>query len=262
LSFGDLAPITLAAVGALMVAVWLLSIALRDASIVDIVWGLGFVVIAVVGYLRGEGFDGRRALLTVLTAAWGLRLALHLLVRNWGAGEDYRYRAMRRRWGPRFPLISLVTVFALQGVIMWVVSLPVQAAQVAPTPDTLTWVDAVGVAVWAVGLTFEVVGDWQLRRFKADPANKGKVMDRGLWRYTRHPNYFGDATTWWGLGIIAVAAGAWWSLVGPLVMTVFLMRVSGVPMLERRLTRTRPGYEEYARRTSAFVPLPPKNRGG
>lgn len=255
--FGELAPIALAAVGGLMVTIWLLSLLLRDASIVDIVWGLGFVLIAVVGYVRADGYDVRRALVLVLTAVWGLRLALHLLARNWGAGEDYRYRAMRRRWGPRFPWISLVTVFALQGVLMWIVSVPVQAAQAASTPDSFVWTDALGTVLWVTGFFFEVVGDGQLRRFKADPENKGKVMDRGLWMYTRHPNYFGDAFLWWGLGVIAAGTGAWWSLVGPLVMTVFLMRVSGVPLLERRMARTRPGYEDYARRTSAFVPLPP-----
>lgn len=260
MTFGDLAPITLAAVGVLMIAVWLLSLVVHDASIVDIVWGLGFVMIAALGCARADGFAGRRTLVTVLTAIWGLRLGLHLLVRNWGAGEDYRYRAMRRRWGPRFPFVSLVTVFLLQGVLMWIVSLPVQAAQVASTPDHIVLLDVAGVALWAIGLFFEVVGDAQLRRFKADSVNQGKVMDRGLWRYTRHPNYFGDATMWWGLGLIAVGTGAWLSLIGPLVMTVFLLRVSGVPLLERRMSRTRPGYEDYVRRTSSFVPLPPKRR--
>jgi len=259
-TFGDLSPTTLAAVAALMVLVWLLSLAVRDASIVDIVWGLGFAMIAVVGYVRAEGYPARRTLVAVLTMVWGVRLAVHLLMRNWGAGEDYRYQAMRRRWGTRFPVVSLVTVFGLQGVIMWVVSLPVQAAQVSPTPGRLTVLDGVGIAAWVVGFAFEVVGDWQLRRFKADPDNAGRVMEKGLWRYTRHPNYFGDATMWWGLGIIAVATGAWWALLGPLVMTIFLLRVSGVPLLERRMSRTRPGYAEYAARTSSFVPLPPKRK--
>lgn len=258
MTFGDIAPITAAAVGALMLAVWAVSVTIRDASIVDTVWGLGFVMIASVGFFYADGLGARRAPVTALVAVWGLRLAMHLLVRNWGNGEDYRYQAMRRRWGPRFPVISLVTVFALQGVIMWTVSLPVQAAQVAS--DELGWTDVLGACVWAFGLFFEATGDQQLRRFSSDPGNKGKVMDRGLWRYTRHPNYFGDATLWWGLGIIAAGTGAWWSLVGPLAMTVFLLRVSGVPLLERRLKRTRPGYAEYAARTSAFVPLPPRRK--
>ncbi len=257
MTLGDLAPITLGVVVALMITVWLVSVVVRDASIVDIVWGLGFVLIALLGAFLGAETP-RARLVGALTAIWGMRLALHLFQRNRGKGEDYRYRAMRRRWGPRFPVISLVTVFLLQGTLMWIVSLPVQAAQIAITPARLTVVDAVGAALWLTGFAFEMIGDEQLRRFKAGPATDGKVMDRGLWRFTRHPNYFGDATMWWGLGIIAVATGAWWSLIGPLVMTVLLLRVSGVPLLERRMVRTRAGYEDYVRRTSAFVPLPSK----
>ncbi|HYZ92261.1 MAG TPA: DUF1295 domain-containing protein [Actinomycetota bacterium] len=257
MSFGELAPVTAGAVAALMVIVWVVSVAVRDASIVDIVWGLGFVLIAVLGLIVGTEAP-RARLAGALTVIWGVRLAIHLFRRNAGKGEDYRYQAMRRRWGPRFPLISLVTVFLLQGTLMWIVSLPVQAAQSSATPAGLTAADAIGTALWFVGFVFESIGDEQLRRFKADPANQGKVMDHGLWRYTRHPNYFGDATLWWGLGVIGLAAGAWWALIGPLVMTVFLLRVSGVPLLERRMSRTRPGYADYVRRTSAFVPLPPK----
>jgi steroid 5-alpha reductase family enzyme len=256
-TFGELAPVTALAVGALMVSLWVLSVMLRDASIVDIFWGLGFVTIAIIGLVGGTQ-TLRARLVGALTIIWGIRLAMHLLRRNLGTGEDYRYRAMRRRWGTRFPVISLVTVFLLQGVLMWIVSLPVQAAQSATTPTGLTVVDAIGAAVWFIGFVFETIGDEQLRRFKADPDNAGKVMDRGLWRYTRHPNYFGDATLWWGLGIIAVSTQSWWALAGPAVMTVFLLRVSGVPLLERRMSRTRPGYEDYVRSTSAFVPLPRK----
>jgi steroid 5-alpha reductase family enzyme len=259
LTLGDLAPITALAVGALMLATWLLSLARRDASIVDVVWGLGFAMIAVIGAFVGTG-NSRTRLVATLTLFWGIRLAGHLYQRNRGTGEDYRYAAMRRRWGNRFPVVSLFTVFLLQGVLMFAVSLPVQAAQTATTPSTLTAVDAVGTALWLTGFLFEVVGDEQLRRFKADPENEGEVMDRGLWRYTRHPNYFGDATLWWGLGVMALATGAWWSVVGPIVMTVLLLRVSGVPLLERRLKRTRPAYAEYAARTSSFIPLPPNER--
>ena len=257
MTFGELAPVVLASVGALMIAVWLLSLMLRDASIVDIVWGLGFAIVAVLGTFLGADTP-RARLIGALTVIWGVRLATHLFRRNVGKGEDYRYRAMRRRWGERFPVVSLVTVFLLQGLLMWIVSLPVQAAQTATTPSDLTVVDAIGAALWLVGFAFESIGDEQLRRFKADPANEGTVMDRGLWHYTRHPNYFGDATLWWGLGIIAISTGAWWALIGPLVMTVLLLRVSGVPLLERRMARTRPGYEDYVRKTSSFVPLPPK----
>ena len=252
---------TAAAVVALMLLTWLVSVVLKDASIVDIAWGFGFVVIAWVALATADGYDGRRWLITLLTTAWGLRLTAYLFFRNKGKGEDYRYRAMRRRWGPRFPIISLVTVFALQGVLMYIVSMPVQVAQLSGTPDNLTVLDFVGAAVCIAGIGFESIGDWQLSRFKADPANAGKVMDRGLWRYTRHPNYFGDALVWWGLFLVALSR--WENLLvifAPIVMTVLLTRVSGVPLLEASLTRRREGYAEYIRRTSSFIPRPPKKQ--
>lgn len=242
----------------LMVSTWLLSVLIKNASIVDIAWGLGFVVVAWVSRIVGEGDDARQWLLTIMTSVWGLRLGAYLFWRNTGHGEDYRYRAMRKRWGPRFPLISLVTVFALQGTLMWIVSIGVQLGQADATPS-LGAIAYVGVAVYLVGLFFEVVGDAQLARFKADPDSAGKVMDRGLWRYTRHPNYFGDACVWWGLALVAAETGSGaWGLVGALVMTVLLRRVSGVTLLERSLRKRREGYEQYIARTSAFVPRPPK----
>lgn len=252
---------TAAVIAAMMVAVWLLSLARRDASVVDIFWGMGFVLVAWTALVVGDGYGGRKILITLMASAWGLRLSLYLLWRNWGKGEDFRYQRMREHWGPRFGLISLFTVFALQGVLMWVVSLPLQAAQVGG-PDHFSWVDWVGLSVFAVGLLFESVGDWQLARFKADPANKGRVMDRGLWAYTRHPNYFGDAVVWWGIFLVAMSAPSnAWTIVGPALMTFLLVRVSGVALLERSLVKRRPGYEEYVERTSAFIPWPPK-RGG
>ena len=200
-------------------------------------------------------------LVAVLTTLWGLRLAGYLASRNLGKGEDYRYQAMRRRLGARFPLVSLFTVFGLQGVLMWIVSLPVQTAQVPDTPSGLVALDFAGIGLWCAGMFFETVGDLQLARFKADPGNGGRVMDRGLWRYTRHPNYFGDFCVWWGLYAIALATGdAWWAVVGPLVMSVLLLRVSGVTLLERHMEKRRPGYDEYARRTSEFFPRPPRRR--
>lgn len=243
----------------LMLVLWLSSLALRDASIVDRFWGAGFVLVSAVTLFYGDGALLRSALLTGLVAIWGLRLSLHLTRRNWGEGEDYRYQAMRRSWGDRFWLVSLGTVFLLQGLLLWIVSLPVQKGASAPRPESLTLLDALGVALWLVGFTFEAVADAQLRRFLADPENRGRVMDRGLWRYTRHPNYFGDAVVWWGLFSIALATpGSWWTVASPLAMTFLLTRVSGVPMLERRLLRSRPGYAEYVARTSAFFPWPPK----
>ncbi len=194
-----------------------------------------------------------------LCALWGGRLGSYLLWRNWGAGEDYRYRAMRRRHGDRFGRVSLVTVFGLQGVLQWIVSLPLQVAILAPTQPGLGALDALGAGLVALGLGSEAIGDWQLARFKRDPANAGRVMDRGLWRYTRHPNYFGDSLVWWGLYAIACGApGGVLTLPGPALMTWLLLRVSGVALLERSLMARKPGYAEYAARTSAFLPWPPR----
>lgn len=241
-------------------ALWLLSLFLRDASIVDVYWGPGFAAIAAVTFLVAEGDHPRRMLVLVLAAIWGLRLGGYLLWRNAGKGEDYRYVAMRVHHGPRFWWVSLFTVFLLQGALQWIVSLPLQLTQAAPGPSALGAWDALGGVLVATGLFFEAVGDGQLARFKADPANRGRVMDRGLWRYTRHPNYFGDFLVWWGFGVIALAgpyglAG----LVGPALMSFLLLRVSGVAMLERTIADRRPGYREYVERTNAFFPWPPKD---
>ncbi len=245
------------AVLALLVATWLVSLALRDVSIVDIAWGLGFVVIAWVAFVSGDGDEARRALLVGLVTVWGLRLAGYIGARKLRhPGEDPRYGEWRKKWGDRFWIVSLVNVFLLQAVLVWIVSLPVQGAS-ARDAD-LGWLDGVGVALWAVGLFFEGVGDAQMARFKADPSNRGKVMDRGLWRLTRHPNYFGDFCVWWGIGLIALSSGAWWSLFGPAVVTLLLTRVSGKDHLERSMSE-RPGYAEYIARTSGFFPRPPRN---
>jgi steroid 5-alpha reductase family enzyme len=255
----NLASILLVNAGAIalfMAALWLVSLWRRDVSIVDIFWGLGFVLVAWLTYLLGSGDAGRRCLLVLLTTVWGLRLAGYLAWRNHGKPEDYRYRAMREAYGPRFRWISLFLVFGLQGVILWTVSLPLQAGQASSA--AWSWLDAVGVLVWSFGFFFESVGDIQLARFKADPAHRGQLMDRGLWRYTRHPNYFGDFLVWWGLYLIAAAGGAWWTAFSPLLMSVLLLRVSGVALLERSLATRTPGYEDYVRRTSAFFPWPPK----
>ena len=188
-----------------------------------------------------------------------MRLGAYLAWRNLGKGEDYRYRAMRERIGPKFWWVSLVSVFGLQAALMFVISTPIQAALAASAPAKLGVLGYLALACWAVGLAFESVGDLQLARFKADPQNAGKVMDRGLWRYTRHPNYFGDFLVWWGLYGVAVAIGApWWTIFSPAIMTVLLTRVSGVPLLEASLTRKRAGYADYVRRTSSFFPRPPK----
>jgi steroid 5-alpha reductase family enzyme len=247
------------AIAAAMLALWLLSLALRDASIVDVWWGPGIALGTAAAWLSGGASHPRALLLVALTSLWALRLAGYLLWRNAGHGEDPRYQAMRRHWGSRFPWISLATVFALQGVLQWVVSLPLQVGATAPGDAPLGASDALGVLLFAAGLAFETIGDAQLARFKANPANRGRVMDRGLWRFTRHPNYFGDALAHWGLFVVALGTphGAW-TIVGPALMTFLLLRVSGVALLERSIGKRRPDYVEYQRRTSAFVPLPPR----
>lgn len=257
--FGDAMTNAALAIAVVMVGTWLLSVALKNASIVDIVWGAGFVVVAWVMQSTIDGDSSRQWLITVMVSIWGLRLSLYLARRNIGHGEDWRYVAMRKRHGRRFPLVSLVTVFGLQGVVMFLVSLPVQLGHADASPSVGP-IAVMGIVVWVVGIIFEAVGDLQLRRFKADPSNAGLVMDKGLWSLTRHPNYFGDSCVWWGIGLVAAEAGtAAWGLIGPVVMTIFLTKVSGVPMLERSLAKRKPGYAEYMARTSSFFPRPPKN---
>lgn len=246
----------------LMLVTWALSLALRDVSIVDVVWGAAFACVAWIAFAAGDGDGAARTLAAVLTTVWAARLAGYLLwrKRKQDRGEDRRYAEMRERHGARFALVSLGTVFLAQAAAAWVVSLPLQAT--GALHGGLGWLDFVGVACWAAGLACEAIGDAQLARFKSEPANRGQVMDRGLWRYTRHPNYFGDFLVWWGLGMIALSAGAWWALAGPLVMSVLLVRISGKDLLERSIGERRPGYADYVRRTSGFVPLPPRAARG
>ena len=241
---------------AAMATLWLVSLALRDASIVDIWWGPGFVLIAAVAYLTVPDVGPRGTLLVIATALWGLRLGVYLFVRNAGHGEDPRYQAMRRHWGPRFAWVSAVTVFTLQGVLQWVVSLPAQVGIAAGSAaGELGALAYLGVAAFALGLGFEALGDIQLSRFRADPANAGQVMNRGLWRYTRHPNYFGDCVAHWGIFAIAwTGVASAFTLIGPALMTFLLLRVSGVAMLERSMHKRRPEYARYQAETNAFFP--------
>jgi steroid 5-alpha reductase family enzyme len=252
---------TLGLVAAAALMLWLLSLRLRDASVADIFWGPGFALIGLFCAAMSSGDFTRRALVAALAVVWGGRLGLYLYLRNRGKGEDFRYRAMREQHGDRFPLISLGTVFGLQGAVMWIVSLPLQVAASSPVPSPLGWLDAAGLLVWAIGFFFDAVGDLQLARFKAEARRTGAgpgVMDRGLWRYTRHPNYFGDFLVWWGFFLMALGSPSGvYTVLSPLLMSFLLMRVSGVPMLERSLL-DRPGYRAYVERTSAFFPRPPR----
>jgi len=233
---------------------WLVSVARRNVTVVDTLWGLLFVI-AALAYVGSVPVPGPRAGLVVgLVATWGIRLAAYLAWRNRGHEEDRRYQEIRRRNEPGFALKSLYLVFGFQALLAWVISLPLLGA--IGGSAQLGWLDGLGVALWIAGFVFEAGGDWQLARFKADPGNAGKVMDRGFWRYTRHPNYFGDFCVWWGLYLVALSAGAWWSIAGPLVMSFLLLRVSGVALLEKDIGQRRPEYDEYLRRTNAFFPGP------
>ena len=248
-------PLVAAALASLMLATWLLSLRLRDVSIVDVAWGLGFVLAGWIAFAAGDGDGPRPLLAALLVTAWGLRLGGYIALRKRRhPGEDPRYAKWRER-RQTFWIYSLVVVFALQGALQWLVSLPLMGA--GTSEGALGALDVAGIALWAVGLGFEAVGDAQLARFKADESNRGSVMDRGLWRYTRPPNYFGDACVWWGLYALALAGGAWWALPGPLVMTLLLTRISGKDHLEKSMSE-RPGYAAYVERTSGFVPLPPR----
>jgi steroid 5-alpha reductase family enzyme len=255
----DVQLLSLAAAATVMIAAWLVSLVLEDASVADIAWGPTFVAIAWTAYLAGDGAADRSLLIALLLTIWGLRLAVYIWWRH--DGEDKRYVAMRRRQGAgSFAVRSLFTVFLLQSAIAWIVSAPVQVAATDPTPATLGALAWIGAAVTVFGIAFEAIADLQLSRFLAQRDQSGdSVLDDGLWRYSRHPNYFGNATLWFGIWLIALQTGsAWWTVIGPIVMTFFLLRVSGVALTERNVRRSRPGYADYIERTSAFIPLPPK----
>lgn len=242
----------LAASAALAACTWAASIAKRDVSIVDSVWGLLVVVPASVVAALLPQPGPRAAVVLVLALAWALRLSAYIAWRQRGQGEDPRYQTIRQRNEPHFQWKSLYLVFGLQAVLAWIVAAPLMAA-VAGGND---WhgLDAAGIALFAFGFAFETVADAQLARFKADPAHRGQVMAQGLWRYSRHPNYFGECCVWWGFWLVAASAGAWWTLVSPLLMTVLLLKVSGVTLLEKDIASRRPGYADYVRRTNAFIP--------
>jgi steroid 5-alpha reductase family enzyme len=235
------------------VLVWAISVWRRNVSIVDVLWAPFFLISAWV-YSQVLDAGPRTPWILALVAIWSLRLAGYIGLRNWGQPEDRRYQAIRARNEPGFAFKSLYLVFALQAVLAWIIGLPLLGAIASDTP--LGLLDWFGVALWCVGFLFEAVGDWQLARFKADPSRQGQVMDLGLWRYTRHPNYFGDFCIWWGFYLMALAAGAAWTIIGPLLMSYLLLKVSGVSLLEKDIGKRRPGYAEYIRRTNAFFPGP------
>jgi steroid 5-alpha reductase family enzyme len=246
----------LAAIVLLAVLTWLVSLARRDVSVVDSLWSVFITSAGIVYALLLPSTSARPTLMLALALVWALRLSIYIAWRNHGRGEDRRYQQIRARNGAHFGVKSLYLIFGLQAVLAWIVSAPFLAGIGGPNP--INALDIAGAALAAFGIVFEAAGDQQMARFKADPANQGQVMDRGLWRYTRHPNYFGECCTWWGLFVIALAAGgAWWSIVSPLLMTLLLLKVSGVSLLEADIGERRPAYRDYIARTSAFVPRRP-----
>jgi steroid 5-alpha reductase family enzyme len=252
----------LAVAVAAFAALWVVSLVLRNASIVDVAWGPGFLVLGLFYLLtEADGPTPRGLLVVALTAVWALRLALHIAIRNAGAGEDFRYRSWREQAGASFWWVSFFKVFLLQAVLLWIVSSPLALAQPGGPGSALTAVDALGLALFLFGFLFEAVADWQLARFKGDPANRGRVMRSGLWSRSRHPNYFGESVLWWGIGLLAVPSGGPLALLGPLMITFLLLRISGVALLDAALVERRPGYAEYMDSTPAFFPRLSRHRG-
>lgn len=251
--------VNLAAVAVLFVFAWALSVVRSDAGIVDIFWGIGFVLVTWLSAFTGDGWIGRKVLVTTLVTCWGLRLSIHIFLRNRGKEEDPRYQTFRRRGGRRFWITSLWNIFLLQAALLFVIAAPLMHAQAVPSSSHLRWMDVAGTILWLVGFVFETLGDLQLKSFLSDPANRGRVMRYGLWAWSRHPNYFGETLVWWGIFLIALSTpyGAA-TIAGPVLITFLLLRVSGVTLLEKALRSRRKGYEKYIRTTSAFFPWPPK----
>jgi len=245
----------------MMTFVWMISAIIKNVSIVDLFWGFGFVAIVIFYFINTDGNLPRKVILLTLVAIWGLRLSAYLSWRNYGKGEDFRYREFRKKYGEkRYWWLSFFQTFLLQGLLMWLISAPLLGAQYAGAGKNPGVLDFLGILLWIIGFTFEAGGDFQLARFKSDPLNKGKVLDKGFWKYTRHPNYFGDSAVWWGFGLICISAGSWLPALGSALMTALIIKVSGVALLEKSLREQKPEYKEYIKKTSAFIPWLPKNK--
>ena len=238
------------------VIAWGVSVAIRNVAFVDSLWSLFFLVAALVFSAEAWPLSARGLLVTALVAIWALRLSIYITARNWGEPEDYRYRAIRANNEPGFAFKSLYIVFGLQGVLAWFVAMPLVPAIMIP--GEIGSLEIIAAALWLVGFVFEAGGDYQLARFRSNAANKGRVLATGLWRFTRHPNYFGDFCIWWAFYLFAVAAGGWWTVFSPVLMSLLLLKVSGVALLEKTITDRRPEYAAYVRRTNAFFPGLPK----
>jgi steroid 5-alpha reductase family enzyme len=242
-----------------MTILWITSVITKNVSIVDLFWGFGFVLTAGFYFLKTSGFEPRKIILLTMVSLWGFRLSGYLAWRNIGKGEDFRYRQFRENYGEkRYWWISFFQTFLLQGVLMWLISAPLLGAQFYGRENPLGFFDLLAVIFWIIGLSFEAGGDYQLAVFKADPSNKGKVLNTGFWHYTRHPNYFGDSAVWWGYGLICLASGSYLPMLGSVLMTSLIIKISGVALLEKSLKEKKPEYREYIQNTSAFIPWFPK----
>ncbi len=243
----------------LMTLLWVVSVFLKNVSIVDSFWGITFILASISYYLNTEGHSARKELVVALVIIWGLRLSIYLGWRNWNKPEDYRYQTFRKNYGvKRYWWFSFFQVFLLQGILSWLVSIPILAAMYYKPNIELYFIDYIAVVIWLIGFIFEAGGDYQLAKFKNTEGNKGKVLQTGLWKYTRHPNYFGDATIWWAFGLFSVAVGGYIPLLGPLLMSWLIVKISGVSLLEKTLKSTKPRYKEYIEKTNAFFPWFPK----
>ena len=243
----------------LMTTLWVVSVIIKNVSIVDLFWGFGFVLTAGFYFLNSDGLLLRKVILMTLVAIWGLRLSVYLAWRNHGKGEDFRYRQFRKNYGENhYWWISFFQTFLLQGILMWLISAPLLGVQFFGQDKAIGIFDYTGVLFWIIGFMFEAGGDFHLALFRSNPDNKGKVLDKGFWRYTRHPNYFGDSSVWWGYGFICIAAGSYIPVLGSVLMTALIIKVSGVALLEKSLKEQKPQYKEYIEKTSAFIPWFPK----
>ena len=244
-----------------MTLLWIVSIKIKNVSIIDPFWGLGFVIVAVYYNLNLQEHSLRSKIVLTLAIIWGLRLFIYLLWRSWNKEEDYRYQQFRNDYGAqRYWWFSFFQVFLLQGFLLWLISAPLLAAMYFGSTTSLYILDYVAILIWFIGFSFEAGGDYQLAKFKSNPENKGKLLTSGLWKYTRHPNYFGDATVWWAFGLFSIAAGAYLPILSSILMSLLIVKISGVAMLERTLKHTKPEYKEYIERTNAFFPWFPKKK--
>jgi len=243
----------------LVTLLWIWSVFIKNVSIVDIFWGLGFLVVnAFYVFMTGE-LNTRKILILALVSIWGLRLAIYLAIRNIGKGEDFRYQEFRKNFGPkRYWWFSYFQTFLLQGALIMIISLPLLGISSSDSNGNLNVLDYIGILVWLIGFIFEAGGDFQLVKFKNNSQNKGKVLNTGFWKYTRHPNYFGDSAVWWAYGIFCMAAGNYWQIIGSIIMTVLIIKISGVSLLEKTLTDTKPQYKDYIQKTNSFFPWFPK----